>query len=179
MKKLISLLLTLALLCCCLSPALAETATAPTITVGEFKPAMEALAKRYVNWDLEWTDMDGLTSGNMITNPILILNAEGYVTMSMVGLTITADDDLETMTDLFLVLCNLTAAVPLVCQGQSVEEASEATWPQMQALFAQLGTSSMGFATINGCTTMVMLTDQPDGSVDLTLTIVYNDPTLR
>lgn len=178
MKKLISLLLTLMLLCGSLVPALAESA-APTITLAEYKPAMEQLAKRYLDWDMAWTENDGLASGNMISNPILIVNEQGYVTMVLVGITITTEDDVETMADLFLMICTLAGAVPAVRDGQSLEAATEGVWTQMQALFSQLGTSSTAFGAIDGATAMVMMTDNPDGSVDLTMTLLYADPSIQ
>lgn len=177
MKKIVSLLLTLALLCCSLMPALAET-TAPVITVDEFKTAMNALAKEYIDWDLQWTDVEGLgVAGDMASNPILLTSGD-YVTMAMVSFTVGADDDSETMADLFVIISALTAACPAVRDGYSVAEAPDMVFSDLQAILGQLTSDSpAALGTLYGATTMVSLSENDEGNVEMTLLLIYTDPT--
>ena len=175
MKKLVSLLLTLALLCCSIVPALAE---APTITSDEFKDAMNKLAKQYIDWDLVWTDEGGIAGGDMANNPIILYNDAGYVTMSMVSFTVGQDDDVDTITDLFIIISTLTAAVPAVRDGVDVAEAPNLVFSDLQALLGTLSEdSTSAFGTLYGSTCMIMLAENDDGSIGMSMMLLYNDPT--
>lgn len=176
MKKLLSLLLAAALLCCTIVPALAE---APTITVTEFKDAMNKLAKQFIDWDLVWTeDGDGFVSGDMATNPILMTNNDGYVTMSMVSFTVTSGDDVETITDLFIIISALTAAAPAVRDGVDVAEAPNLVFTDLQSMLGTLSDdNTSAFGTLYGATCMIMLTENEDSSIDMSMLLLYNTPT--
>lgn len=177
MKKLVSLLLTVMLLCCSIVPALAERAT-PVITVAEFQSAMNKLAKQYIDWDLTWIDEDGIAGGNMANNPIILYNEAGYVTMSMVSFTVEPGDDVETITDLFIIISALTAAVPAVRDGVDVTAAPDLVFSDLQAMLGTLSESSTSaFGTLYGSTAMVMLAENEDGSIDMSMMLLYSDPT--
>ena len=175
MKKLVSLLLTLALLCCSIVPALAET-TAPVITVAEFQTAMTQLAKNYIGWDMEWTSDGMFITGNMAANPALLTNGD-YVTMCMVSFTAGPEDDSETITNLFIITSALAAAAPAVRDGMDFTAATDAIWSDLQTMFGSLTeTSTSAFGTLYGANAMVMLSETEDGSVDMSLLLLYTDP---
>ena len=175
MKKLLSLLLAVALLCCTIVPALAE---APSIKVSEFKTAMNKLAKQFIDWDLTWTE-DGLfVSGNMATNPVLLTNDAGYVTMAMVSFTVNPGDDVDTITDLFIIISALTAAAPAVRDGVDVQSAPDLVFGDLQSMLGTLSESNTSaFGTLYGATCMIMLTENDTGSIDMSMLLLFNDPT--
>ena len=176
MKKIVSLLLTLALLCCSLLPAMAETA-APVITVAEFKDAMNKLAKEYIDWDLQWTEVPDLgVAGNMANNPVLLTSGD-YVAMAMVSFTVGEGDDMETLSDLFIIIGALTAACPAVRDGYSVSEAPDMVFSDLQAILGQLTSDSPAvLGSLYGASAMVSLSETDDGSIDITLLLIYTDP---
>ena len=139
---------------------------------------MSQLAKKYIDWDLEWQVVEGLgVVGNMADNPILLATGE-YVTMAMVSFSVEQGDDVETITNLFIIVSALTAACPAVRDGVSVEAAPDLVFSDLQAMLGQLSndkTSAVG--TLYGSTAMVMLTENEDGSIDMTLMLLYTDPT--
>lgn len=176
MKKIVSLLLTLALLCCSIVPALAES-QAPVITVTEFKAAMEKLASEFIGWEMKWQTEEGFgVVGNMGNNPILLTSGE-YVTMAMVNFTVTASDDMESLADLFIITGALTAACPAVRDGVAVTAAPDMVFADLQGMLATLTAESpLAIGTLYGATAMVMLSEEDDGSIEMTLLLTYTDP---
>ena len=178
MKKIVSLLLTIAMLCCSLLPALAEASTAPTITVDEFKTAMDTLAKVHIDWDLTWIDEEGICAADMATNPILVYNEAGYVTNAMVAFSVSPDDDVESMTSLFIIVCALTAAAPAVRDGVDAATAPDLVWADLQTMLSNLTSETqMVFGNLYGATAIVMLAENEEGGVDMSMIFIYNDPT--
>lgn len=177
MKKIVSLVLTLALLCCSVFPALAEESTDPVITVAEFQDAMNKLAAQFIDWEMEWQTEEGFgVVGNMGNNPILLTSGE-YVTMAMVNFTIDKDDDMQTMADLFIIVSALTAACPAVRDGYAVAEAPDMVFADLQGMLATLTAESpLAIGTLYGATAIVMLSEEDDGTIDMTLMLSYTDP---
>ena len=175
MKKLVSLLLTIVLLCCCIAPALAE---APTVKVDDFKAAMSKLAKQFIDWDLTWTDEGGIAGGDMVGNPIILYNEAGYVTMSMVSFTLNPGDDADAIANLFIIISALTAAVPAVCDGVDVATAPDLVFNDLQNLLATLTADSpSAFGRLYGATCMIMLAENEDNTLKMSMMLLYNDPT--
>ncbi len=172
MKKLVCLLLTLTMLLMNIVPALAE-ATAPVITVTEFKDAMNKLAKDILDIEMEWTTVDAFTVGNLGGSPALITSGE-YVTAAMVVFSMNEGDDSDTIANLFMLVSALTAAVPAVRDGQATKAAGDAALQALLPLFSSEENVALG--TVNGSSTMIMMSDNDEGGIDLTLLITYTDP---
>ncbi len=171
MQKFLSLLLTMALLTMSIVPALADES--PIITVDEFKAAMNRLAKECLNWDMEWRSDGAFVYGNIISNPALIASSE-YVSLVMVSVTLDDSADTESLTNLFLVACTLTAAAPAVRDGMPIDEATEMIWAELQAMIASGTTEAYG--SLYGAASMLAMRENDEGNIDLTLLIVYTAP---
>lgn len=175
MKKLISLLLVLSLLCCSILTAVGET-TAPVITVDEFKSAMEKLAKEFINWDMEWTSEDNFVIGNCGSNPFLVTD-NGYVTLAMVTFNVAAHDDMEIIANLFIIVSALTAACPAVRDGVPAIEAPDLVFGDLMALHTSLSVEEPTVVgTLYNTTATIFVSEEDDGSITITLKLSYTAP---
>lgn len=175
MKKLISMLLILALLCCSLLTAAGEAA-GPVITVNEFKSAMNRIAKEFIGWDMEWTTEDDFVIGNLGNNPVL-LSENGYVTYAMVSFDVTENDDMQRIANVFIITSALVAACPAVRDGYSVSDAPDMVFGDLKGMLASLSIENITVTrTLYNMPAMLTLSTEDDGSISMVLLLTFTNP---
>ncbi|MBQ2953040.1 MAG: hypothetical protein IJE07_05730 [Clostridia bacterium] len=153
------------------------SSTAPTITLAEFQAALEQLAAEFIGMEIEWQYQEGYGYvGNLGGNPLLVISGD-YVTAAMVNFTVTAEDDVETIADLFVIVCTLVTAAPAVRDGYTTAEAPELVYSDLSNMLASLTEDApYAFGTLYGATTMIVLSSEEDGSMNMTMVVSYTDP---
>lgn len=179
MKKLLSLLLTLTLLCGAASPALAELgAVGAQITYADYAAALGTLTREYLGWEMEWneTEIDaGFVYGNMRMSPVLVLEGE-YVAVAYVSFTIETPEEAEDLIDLFLIVCTLVAATPAVAAGADPDTAVNDAFAELSAMLGSLSGENPTMMALVGGNSCGVTLSQDDSGVTLNMFLTYQTP---
>ena len=71
----------------------------------------------------------------------------------------------------------MVAAVPAVCDGVDVASAPDLVFNDLQNLLGTLSASNpTAIGTLYGATAMIMLAENEDGTVEMSMMLLFSDP---
>lgn len=176
MKKLLSLLAAVVMMCAGLVPAWAETSSV-TITYDEFVTGMNALTTAFLDLEMTWQpDSDGFIYGNLFSNPVLVKEGD-HVSMAAVFFTLGAEEDAETVSSLFVTVCALVGAVPAVRDGAAPETAPDLVFAELVTMLSSLTAENPNvIGSLYGVPCILSLSEDEQGVVSMSLMLVYTVP---